>query len=547
MKALKILAIASLMPPCVSAMAESSVRTLRAKGEILTIIHDGHRQQAPWMISPQVAVDTLVTTAMNVTLISPVDTVSVSTGAEWDANDVAVVTENGDTALMRIVRRPADVYTFPDPTMGGELPGHRLTRRQAQFDLDALWNALREIHPDIYSMTGQEKLLTQFHEVRGSLPDTLTTIELYRAAAPIVSMIGDGHTMLRFPYNDLFTQGLMRLPLFVDVKSDRCLKARVCIDSIVPAGADVLAINGTTAEEMIEAMLPYVSGERDFFRVMRIDYEFPALFEMLYGGQPQYEVKFRRPGKKNVETAVIPAAKFSDIAARIPKQTTPAQTPDYSYSIDRKRGVAVMDFRRFHGAPWQMTQFCDSMFADLRANDIDRLIIDIRNNGGGNSAIGDVLLRYISPVPFTQFAKTLVNRSAKVLRMIGDSDFAPTVEFYQKPAEQYIRPLSPDEGHFDGTVILLTSNHTFSSAAAFSWAFKQFGCGKVVGEETGGMSVAYGDILTWFTPVSRLGCTISWKRFWHPGADENDIHGTLPDVATTADDALQAAYKLLKK
>lgn len=546
MKILKILAIAAPML-CGFTPTKASVHTLRSKGEVLLIAHDGYRQQLPWLISPQTAVDTLATTAREVTLISPVDTLTVSTGAEWDATDVAVITENGDTALTRIVRHPADVYSHPDRNTGCLLPGHKLTRKQARFDLDALMNALREIHPDIYSVTGQEKLLTRFHQVRESLPDTMTTVEFYKAAAPIVSMIGDGHTMLRFPYNDLFTSDLQRLPIFVDVKSDRTLKVATCIDSIVPAGSDVLSINGKTAGEMIDAMLPYVSGERDFFRVMRIDNEFPALFEMLYGGQPQYEVKFRRPGKKKTETTVIPAAKFDEIFKRSPKRKNPAPKANYSYSIDQERRVAVMDFRRFHGTPGQMTQFCDSMFADMKARGIDRLIIDVRNNGGGNSAIGDVLLHYISPVPFTQFAKTLVNRSAKVLRMIGDSDFAPTVEFYQKPAEQYTRPLAPGDGHFDGTVILLTSNHTFSSASAFSWAFKHFGCGKVVGEETGGMNVAYGDILTWTAPVSGIPCTISWKRFWHPGADEADIHGTIPDIETSADHALTTALSLLSR
>ena len=528
-----------------AAQAGADIPSLKTKGEVLQILHDGYRQQFPWIVSPDVAVDTIVTTAMNVTLISPVDTLKINTGAEWSATDVAVITEKGDTALTRIVRRPADVYTYPDQNIGGKLPGNRITRRQARFDLDALMNALREIHPDIYSVCGQEKLLTRFNEVRESLPDTLTTVEFYKAAAPLVSMIGDGHTMLRFPYNDVFTQELLRLPLFVDVKSDRTLKAATCIDSIVPAGADILSINGKSAGRMIEEMLPYVSGERDFYKVMRLDNEFAALFEMLYGGQDSYEVEFTAPGKKKVENAVLPASRFRDLAERCPKRKSPVPKADYSYTIDANRGVAVMDFRRFHGSPRQMTQFCDSMFADMKARGIDRLIIDVRNNGGGNSAIGDVLLRYISPVPFTQFSLTLVNCSARVLRMTGNSDFHPAVKLYRTSANNYIMPLDADKGHFDGKVILLTSNHTFSSAAAFSWAFKHFGCGRVVGEESGGMNVAYGDILTWFAPVSGLACTISWKRFWHPGADETDIHGTLPDVKTTADEALSTALNMM--
>lgn len=53
--------------------------------------------------------------------------------------------------------------------------------------------------------------------------------------------------------------------------------------------------------------------------------------------------------------------------------------------------------------------------------------------------------------------------------------------------------------------------------------------GTVVGEETGGMNVSFGDILTYRLPISGLSTTLSYKRFWHYGADEQEIHGTMPD------------------
>ena len=88
---------------------------------------------------------------------------------------------------------------------------------------------------------------------------------------------------------------------------------------------------------------------------------------------------------------------------------------------------------------------------------------------------------------------------------------------------------------------------TFSSASSFAWAFRHFGMGTVVGEETGGMSVSFGDILPYRLPVSGLVCTVSWKRFWLYGADENDIHGTLPHYAVPQEEALDKALELIGK
>ena len=45
-----------------------------------------------------------------------------------------------------------------------------------------------------------------------------------------------------------------------------------------------------------------------------------------------------------------------------------------------------------------MKMFADSMFVTLREKGIKNLIIDLRNNGGGNSMVGDVLF----PLHFSQ-------------------------------------------------------------------------------------------------------------------------------------------------
>ena len=204
-----------------------------------------------------------------------------------------------------------------------------------------------------------------------------------------------------------------------------------------------------------------------------------------------------------------------------------------------------MDFRSFEGVD-RMTAFADSMFSDLSRRGIGNLVIDLRNNGGGNSRVGDVLLRYITPIPFVQMEKVLVRVTPLTVRLMGGGDMTPRVYYHEAKEDEYIRPLTAREGHYDGKVYLLTSTTTFSSAGSFAWAFKECGIGTVIGEETGGMNVAYGDILSYRLPLSGLRCSVSFKRFWQFRADENDIHGTIPDVAVRADQALDRALGIIK-
>ncbi|MDE5916049.1 MAG: hypothetical protein K2G71_05700, partial [Duncaniella sp.] len=221
-------------------------------------------------------------------------------------------------------------------------------------------------------------------------------------------------------------------------------------------------------------------------------------------------------------------------------------TAPYSFTIDKKNNVAIMDFREFSDVE-RMESFADSMFKALRDNKIGNLIIDLRKNGGGNSSVGDRLLRYITPEPYVQMDKALVKITPLTKKLMKAPDIAPTFMFMEATPDRYIVPRTSDEGHYDGNVYLLTSNKTFSSAGSFAWAFKECGMGKVIGEETGGMNVCFGDVLSYRLPVSRLQCSVSFKRFWQFRADENDIHGTIPDIAVPAAKAMDTALKLVKK
>lgn len=61
------------------------------------------------------------------------------------------------------------------------------------------------------------------------------------------------------------------------------------------------------------------------------------------------------------------------------------------------------------------------------------------------------------------------------------------------------------------------------------------------------MNVTFGDVWSYTLPHSCLHCGVSWKRFYHYGADERDIHGTLPDVEVPADRALDQVKQLVCK
>lgn len=108
----------------------------------------------------------------------------------------------------------------------------------------------------------------------------------------------------------------------------------------------------------------YPKHRRNFFRIERINYDFPALFEMLYAAD-RYEVTYRLKGSKNtLKTTLLPAT-WGELKSRVPEKEQETSSSDYSFKILGKENTAIMDFRNFND-PNRMKVFADSMFTSLR-------------------------------------------------------------------------------------------------------------------------------------------------------------------------------------
>lgn len=525
--------------------ANDNETTLRTNIDRLALIVDGRELDGGWNVLYGDETDEFQTSASEVIFASDCDTLRIKP-ATWERVDFTIVSGDGRRAPVRVTRMSKDIFSDPDPLLVKRSESGLLSREQAEFDLQALLYTLSEVHPDIYSVAKQEDLLRAFNKAIASLPDSVSTMELYRLAAPVVAMIGDGHTNLVFPVNDVFTKDLKRMPLWVDVLSDKTIICRASMDSIIPGGAKTLSINGKSVAEILDTMIPYVAGESEAFRLSRVDGTFSALRHMLFPAN-EFEILYLPEGEEKPRSVKYAATLYDELKARSPQLPgNSGEKKSYSYTVDKANNMAIMDFQSFNNRK-RMEAFADSMFRDLREQNIGNLIIDLRRNGGGSSDVGDIVLRYISPEPFLQMDKALIKITPVTRRLMREDTGITGIFFYEISPENYISPRTPEEGHFDGNVYLLTSNKTFSSAGSFAWAFKECGMGTVVGEETGGMNVCYGDILPYRLPISNLQCSISFKRFWQLRADENDIHGALPDVAVPAAKAMDKAMEIITK
>jgi hypothetical protein len=526
-------------------LAFSSQPILKANDPHLKIFENGRLSSSGWVAWAPAGLDVYKTSAQLVTFASDIDTITFS-GKTNESTNFVVLLNGKDSAFTQIKWVSPNPLEDVPQEITKVAPSGKLSRAQAKFDIDALIYTISQVHPNMFSVCNQGAYLQAVSDVKASLPDSLTNVELYNRVAPLVTLIGDGHTTMNFPY-DIFSDNnarstLKRMPLILDVDSnDSTFTVTSCIDNIIPIGAKVLSVNGNSYKDIAANMMRYASGERYFFKLIRLHDINIALFQSLYKAD-KYNVTYEYKGQTR-QTTLLPMTVAESESRMSGEKSKNSAKPYYSLRIIKGKKIAVMDFRSFSN-PQKMKSFADSMFSVLKKNKINDLIIDIRHNGGGISEVGDVLFQYISPVPFQQFGSAIMRITPTTQKLLGSTRSTPNW-YYQSSDNTSLIPLQSNPLRFTGKVYLLISHNTFSSAGSFSWAFKQFKMGTIIGEESGGMNVCFGDRLEYTLPVSHLTCGISYKRFWQYDADETDIHGTIPDFQVPEKDALDYAIKLI--
>ena len=191
--------------------------------------------------------------------------------------------------------------------------------------------------------------------------------------------------------------------------------------------------------------------------------------------------------------------------------------------VERLSGnIGYLDFRGFMDPELG----ADTVAAAMNfINGTDALIIDMRNNGGGNPAMVALVCSYLfgpEPVHLNDLYWREGNR---------------TDEFWTRKEVAGKRYLNKD-------IYVLTSKHTFSGAEEFTYNLKNLKRATIIGETTGGGAHPGGG----FRISEHFGMFVPTGRAISPITKTNwEGTGVTPDIDVPADQALQVARVMALK
>ena len=434
-------------------------------------------------------------------------------------------------------------------------------------DLDSLVAYIEQVHPSPYTSISKENFYKEIEICKNNLEDSTSLIEYFTFISPIVSKMNDAHTNVPFPLSEWRNINPYSFLFNFQISQDGKMFAPKNYTEL-PQNAEILSINGVPSKQIVEKLISSISAESESYKIAILNMTFVERFGAFFGFKPSYEIAYKLG--EEINTITILGMKLKDVIKAINEQQQQQQqqvqtinTPkDWDYTTLNDAKIGIIDFKEFSDLQL-FDYFLDSIFTKIQQEKTENLIIDIRENGGGDSALGDAFFQYISKVPYSQFGKTMIKYSQKraefyteyrkngFLNYLSDSAFnllISTEEYGTIITEKdELYPLKENPLRFNGKVYLLTSTFSFSSASSFAWCFQHFNMGKIIGEETGGHIVCFGDIIYITLPISKLQMGVSHKEFYGYGATDENRHGVIPDYKVDANKALDFTIDLINK
>lgn len=360
---------------------------------------------------------------------------------------------------------------------------------QWQSDLQFYRQELEKNHIDIYNKIDKQSFKKELNTISSSV-EKLTDWEIAVQLMQLTRKIGDGHTSVSvinwetnyFPIEVRKISGKWRIIKTTEEYSEILGMSIEKID-----GVDILEI-----EQNLSTTVQFV--ENKYSEIIRIG-EYLPLSELLFAlkiTQSTQKAKFQLltdEGKKikltinSIPKNELKNQKYNELKIKIPEISKPAIV-DFEYLWFTQIEGTNATYIRFDGYPKfeETIPFAEKLVEFMIKKQSKQVVIDLRNNGGGDLYIGLVL--------------------ANALNMVDGIDWK-------------------------NSVYVLSSGITFSAGASNVALFRELLNAKIIGTPTGSNPTGYQDMDEFILPNSKLRITYSKRLF---RIQEVATEGIQPDI-----------------
>ncbi len=294
----------------------------------------------------------------------------------------------------------------------------QLSPGQWKQDLRFLAAELPKRHKSAFHTVSKERFESEVAALDAALPN-LGSDEVYVGMLRITSLIGDGHTYLRVP------RAFQRFPFVVQKFGSEYRVTRVAPGSERALGARLLRVEKTPVEQAEKAILPLTPQSETQFFARPLIGGYLTLSNVLHGlriipdaARAEYTFADDQGTPFSMSFAGIPPERFATIKWVLPSREPPLfrqkAGEKFWFTYLPEHATVYCNFRSYEGLHGNAAR----LLAFIDQNPVQKLVIDLRQNGGGDFNKGRKEL--IEPIR----ARKGINQKGRLFVIIGNSTFS---------------------------------------------------------------------------------------------------------------------------
>lgn len=394
-----------------------------------------------------------------------------------------------------------------------------LSPAQAQQDVALMRRALETIPPGLYRRTSKAQIDTAFAGLERAVRQPISEVELYRQISRVLADIRCNHTKAEQP--PALEAWRRDHPSHLPFRF-RLFEGRMIVESSDPAqpglkrGAEIVSINGRTVSALVENLGAYapIDGDTVWARATNLaddgdlmGSDFDHFYPYVFGFTPTFDLIVRDGASSETRTVRMAAMSFkawrglpwsSGLYRNNFADTTTWRMLDAETAYLRVE--TFVNYRK----PVNAVELYGKIFDEIEAAGAKRLILDLRDNGGGSSDATYTLADFLAPKPFVwnkmvRFKTVRVGDLANSIETWGDRNatfFPPMDQFTAAPgggfdetpptSPEELLPRAPAANAFTGPVTVLTSPVNGSGSTMLIAKLRDLGRVRLVGGRSGG-------------------------------------------------------------
>lgn len=377
-----------------------------------------------------------------------------------------------------------------------------ISAKDLKNDLNDWYDWIHKTHPDLsHRIKDIDAFYKTFDSIKENINEPMTKLEFWRKISILNNTLSDCHMGvgrgssivklseflandgLLFPFEVVFNENNLL------IRSDLGTYSHNTYTSY-----RITKINKVPIEIILRDLLLRVNGDSETIRKEILARSFSRSFLLLYGEKKEFDIEYEYNGNKFTIHA--------NGSNEMPKYVKIDEffNDNYKFEVIDKKNALLTVGSFYWKNREQYLDFMDTAFKTLKEKNIKHLIIDVRENGGGNDENWmEGILKYIADKPYrwgSNFKVKILAHSRDKGEVVGSVETGDLDKFIP------VNETTPYK--YNGQVSVIIGPYTYSSAILFANTVQDYNFATLVGEPTGGRSTQTGGVENMIFKNSKL-------------------------------------------